>query len=125
MKPELFHGGPSADIQYVCQRCTACCRWPGFVGLADPEVERIAEFLGLTPHEFAGRYTHLRPNRQGLALTEQADGACVFLDGDHCRIQPVKPQQCLDFPNRWRFPGWRETCRAIEVPCRRSPSPPE
>ena len=32
-----------------------------------------------------------------------------------CRINPVKPRQCRDFPNKWNFPGWRELCRAQEV----------
>jgi hypothetical protein len=28
-------------------------------------------------------------------------------------VQPVKPQQCRDFPNLWNFPGFEQTCRAI------------
>jgi Fe-S-cluster containining protein len=40
-------------------------------------------------------------------------GACVFLEGDACAVQPVKPQQCRDFPNLWNFPGFEKVCRAI------------
>ncbi|MEJ0090969.1 MAG: hypothetical protein WDM80_14655 [Limisphaerales bacterium] len=29
-------------IFYECQRCTACCRWPGQVRLADVEITRLA-----------------------------------------------------------------------------------
>ncbi|NBT90581.1 MAG: YkgJ family cysteine cluster protein, partial [Verrucomicrobia bacterium] len=43
------------------------------------------------------------------------DGACIFLEGQDCRIQPVKPQQCRDFPNAWNFPGWRDICMATEI----------
>ena len=32
-----------------------------------------------------------------------------------CRINPVKPRQCRDFPNKCNFPGWRDLCRAREV----------
>lgn len=103
---------------YQCQRCTACCRWPGFVKLTDAEVTTIAGFLGETEHAFIQNRTRLRPNREGLALMEKPGGECIFLDGNDCRIQPVKPQQCRDFPNKWNFPGWRDVCEAIEVPIR-------
>ena len=37
----------------------------------------------------------------------------MFLEGNECAVQPVKPQQCRDFPNLWNFPGFEQTCRAI------------
>lgn len=43
------------------------------------------------------------------------DGACMMLAEGGCRINPVKPRQCRDFPNKWNFPGWRDLCRAREV----------
>ena len=117
------HGTPANSataldpaVWYVCQRCTACCRWPGDVRLDDAEIPRIAAFLGLTEDEFIGRFTRLRANRQGLSLIEREDHSCVMLEGDSCRIHPVKPAQCEGFPNRWNFPGWRDSCRAVAVP---------
>ncbi len=95
-----------------CQRCTACCRWPGPVRVSEEEALAIAGFLGVGEAEFHERFTRLRVDRRGLSLAEKADGSCVFLDGQNCAIQPVKPKQCRDFPNRWRFPGWRESCEA-------------
>lgn len=100
---------------YSCQRCTNCCRWNGFVKLTDSDISTISGFLGLTDFEFIQQSTRLRPRRDGLALTDQPDGTCIFLDGRDCRIQPVKPIQCRGFPNTWNFPGWREVCEAIEV----------
>jgi Fe-S-cluster containining protein len=96
-----------------CQRCAACCRWPGWVRVSAEEIARIAAFLGLGEREFIARHTRLRPDRQGLALLEKPDGECEFLDGRACRIQPVKPQQCRDFPNVWNFPGFERFCRAV------------
>ena len=96
-----------------CQRCTACCRWPGQVKLGDGEIARMAAYKGLTEHDFIQRYTRLRHDRQGLALLEQPDGACIFLEGESCAVQPVKPQQCKDFPNLWNFPGFEKICHAI------------
>jgi Fe-S-cluster containining protein len=96
-----------------CQRCTACCRWPGQVRLTDAEIARLAVFKGLSEHDFIQQFTRLRWDRGGLALKEQPDGACIFLEGESCVVQPVKPQQCRDFPNLWNFPGAEKTCRAI------------
>lgn len=106
----------SRPPRYACQRCANCCRWPGFVKLADSDITAIAGFLGMPEHDFIQQYTRLRPRRDGLALIDQSDGACVFLEGRDCRIQPVKPLQCRGFPNTWNFPGWRDVCEAIEIP---------
>lgn len=102
--------------RYVCQRCTNCCRWPGFVKITSVDITAIARHLGMSEDAFIQKFTRLRPSRDGLALTDQPDGACIFLDGRDCRIQAVKPSQCSGFPNTWNFPGWREVCEAIEVP---------
>ncbi|MFO1477432.1 MAG: YkgJ family cysteine cluster protein [Verrucomicrobiota bacterium] len=102
-------------VYLQCQRCTACCRCPGQVRLGDAEITRIAAFLELTEHDFIQRYTRLRHDRRGLVLQEQADGACIFLKGIDCAIQPVKPQQCRDFPNGWNFPGFEKFCKAIPI----------
>ena len=100
-------------IFHECQRCTACCQWPGDVRLTECEVTRLAAFKGMDEVEFIQRYTKLTRDRRGLSLHEQESGACVFLVGDECTVQPVKPQQCRDFPNLWNFPGFEQTCRAI------------
>ena len=105
----------NGKIHYQCQRCTNCCRWPGFVKVSAAEISALAEFLGETEYDFIQRYTRLRANRDGLALIEKPDGACIFLKGNDCSVQPVKPGQCRDFPNKWNFPGWREVCEAIPV----------
>ncbi len=96
-----------------CQRCGACCRWPGDVRVDDAEVRRIAAFLGLSEASFIERFTRLRRDRRGLSLIEKENGECVFYAGGACSIQDVKPQQCRDFPNLWNFPGFETTCRSI------------
>ena len=97
---------------YQCQRCGACCRWPGNVRLLEGEVESIAGFLGLSPSDFIETYTRIHTQRDGLSLIEKANDECIFLEAGGCVINPVKPQQCLDFPNKWNFPGWQEICQA-------------
>ena len=121
-RKEPGHGSPGnretvlePGVFYVCQRCTACCKWPGDVRLEEDEILPIAEFLGLAEEEFLERYTRLRTNRQGLSLIEKPNHECIMLDGNACRIHPVKPEQCAGFPNKWNFPGWRQVCEAIPV----------
>ena len=122
-QPLIDHGSPQnrgvvldPTVHYVCQRCTACCKWPGDVRLDPDELAPIANFLGLTVEDFIQRYTHLRSDRQGLSLMELENHACIMLEGDACRIHPVKPGQCRGFPNHWNFPGWRQVCAARAVP---------
>ncbi|MEI6076948.1 MAG: YkgJ family cysteine cluster protein [Verrucomicrobiota bacterium] len=89
-----------------CQRCTACCRWPGEVVLSGDDIQAIAAFKNISEDELIQTFTRLRRDRRGLALVEQPNGACVFLDGNACAIQPVKPHQCKDFPNGWIKALW-------------------
>jgi Fe-S-cluster containining protein len=96
-----------------CQRCTACCRWPGQVLLIDEEISRLAAFKGMSERDFIQQFAKLRPDHRGLALKEKPDGACVFLEGENCAVQPVKPQKCREFPNLWNFPGFEKVCQAI------------
>lgn len=107
------------DVRYHCQRCTACCRWPGQVKVSEAEIAEIAVFLGLDENDFIQRFTRLRQQRDGLALIDKPNGECFFLEGNSCAINEVKPQQCRDFPNNWNFPGWRQVCEAVPELVRR------
>ncbi len=102
-------------IFYQCQRCTACCRWPGQVRITDEEIRRMAAHLGISENQFIQQYTRINLHRNGLALTDQPDGSCSFLHQGGCRVQPVKPQQCRDFPNLWNFPGFEKVCHALPL----------
>lgn len=85
------------------------------MSLTDDEITRLAAYKGISEHEFIQRYTRLRKDRQGLALQERPNGECIFLEGNDCSVQPVKPQQCKDFPNLWNFPGSEKICRAVPI----------
>lgn len=119
----MKHGSPAnkhalldPDSYYICQRCTACCRWPGDVRLEENEIPRIAEYLNLSEEAFIERYTRLRTNRNGLSLIERDDHSCIMLKDGGCRIHEVKPSQCAGFPNYWNFPGWQKQCEAVPIP---------
>ena len=104
-----------ADTYYQCQRCANCCRWPGEVPVSEDEIQKIADFLGMSLYDFVAEHTDLRLNRTGLTLKEKNNGECRFLDGNNCLINEVKPVQCAGFPNQWNFPGWRKSCEAAPV----------
>ncbi len=102
--------------RYLCLRCGNCCRWPGFVRVTDAELQTIAEFLGIALDELLETFTDLRPSRVGLMLKSNPDGSCIFLEGPNtCIIDQVKPQQCRDFPHKWRFDDSRHMCHAIDL----------
>ena len=105
------------DCHYVCQRCTACCKWAGDVQVNETEITGIAAFLGVSEHDFVRDFTRIRVNRTGLSLKDkEGTTECIMLEGDRCRIHEVKPRQCRGFPNTWNFPGWEDVCEAIAVP---------
>jgi Fe-S-cluster containining protein len=102
----LLHPKSSMPIFLECQRCTACCRWPGEVRVDETEISKLASFKGMSDQAFIEQHTRLRLDRRGLALKERSDGSCAFLDGASCAVQPVKPQQCKEFPSRWVNSLW-------------------
>jgi hypothetical protein len=95
---------------FECKRCGECCRIEGQVRVDDSEVRRLALFLNESEHGFIQKYTRLASDRQGLALTDQPGGACVFLENNQCRVNEVKPRQCREFPHRWQNPDWERHC---------------
>lgn len=95
---------------FQCIQCQACCREPGYVRLLTDEPDAIARFLRMDTHGFIEKFTRLTRDRQCLSLIEQSDGACIFLGEDGCRIQPVKPIQCKDFPHKWKFSDFENIC---------------
>ena len=81
--------------------------------VTDAEITRLSAFKAMSEHDFIQQFTKLHRDRRGLVLQEKPDGSCVFLHGNDCLVQPVKPQQCRDFPNLWNFPGFEKVCHAI------------
>ena len=96
---------------FRCVRCGNCCKWPGYVRISIEETAQIAAFLGLAVQSFTDEYTMLTSDRRGLSLKEKDNGQCIFYEEPPaCRIEPVKPLQCRNFPARWNFAGWEKEC---------------
>lgn len=98
---------------FVCQRCGACCRVPGYVRLTDADVDALATDLGLSVEAFIEAYTDLSPTRSGLVLKGDTSAPCQFLTADNlCRVHRARPQQCRDYPVRWRSEAIEAVCEA-------------
>ena len=97
---------------FKCTGCGECCRWSGSVLLIDSDIANMASHLGLSEPEFIERHTRLAPNRIQLALQDQTDGSCSFLDGDRCSIYEARPEQCRTFPFAWSV---RQGCPPLDA----------
>lgn len=97
---------------FKCTGCGTCCRWTGSVLLADRDITVLADYLELTEQAFIDGYTRLAPNRIQLALTDQPDEACIFLDENRCTVYQARPGQCRSFPFTWSVP---EGCPALDA----------
>ena len=84
-------------LRFTCQRCGRCCTGaPGYVWLDKHEIHRIARFLKLTEKDFLER--HCRQVFFKISLLERENGDCIFFTPAGCRIYPVRPVQCTNFP---------------------------
>ncbi len=86
---------------HACHRTGNCCRGRGSCTLTPADTDRIAAHLELSVFDFRLRYTHASPRGPVLKIRGgyRGDGSCVFLTEEGaCEIQPVKPQQCTDYP---------------------------
>ncbi len=86
-----------AEKLFECKRCGFCCQGESTVSLSPEEQERIAAFLGLSLAEFLSTYTVRRGKRVEM---KTMNGHCIFYDEGEslCRIHPVKPFHCRQWP---------------------------
>lgn len=103
---------------FQCQKCGDCCKGYGGTYVTEDDINNIASYIGISPHEFKAKHCIISNNRP--LLTQKADGYCVFWD-NICTIHPVKPKMCrawpfipsiLADPNNWNLmasvcPGMR------------------
>ena len=95
--------------QFNCSGCGECCRWGGSVLLTDDDIKRLAGQLDLSVSIFIDQHTQLAPNRIQLALLDQSDGSCFFLNArGRCSVYEARPQQCRSFPYAWSAEGCPE-----------------
>ncbi|MFH2090977.1 MAG: YkgJ family cysteine cluster protein [Pseudomonadota bacterium] len=105
--------------EFKCLGCGACCRQDGYVRLKKNEPDKIAAFLNMDVYDFIETCTVLTCDRHSLALKDKKNGECLFLTPGGCAINAVKPDQCLDFPHRWKFKAFKTTCAWAIQACKK------
>jgi len=101
---------------FVCTQCGQCCRIPGYVRVTETDISRIAAFMGISAETCIDQHTRLMPDRSGLSLLEESDGACVHLTEDGtCQLHDAKPEQCQGFPYTWRYPNMESICEGWKI----------
>lgn len=108
-----------AEALFACQMCGDCCRGYGGTYVSESDIAAIADFLGEDPAAFKARCCQLSGSR--YVLRQADNGYCVFWDA-LCRIHPVKPRMCRNWPfitavlediDNWRIMG--DTCPGIRT----------
>ena len=102
-----------------CRTCANCCktRHPLF---SRAEVQRIADYLGMTAAELRARYLEID---QDAAKYITRELPCPFLKDNLCTIYDVRPSVCAGYPhlhrnfrNRlWQTIDNAETCPIVFI----------
>ena len=82
---------------FECKRCGFCCKGESTISLSEKEILRIANFLALSKSDFLKKYTI----KKGIRIEMKVkNGFCIFFDKKEriCKIQPVKPEKCKEWP---------------------------
>ena len=98
---------------FQCQRCSACCRQPGFVYLKEDDAARLAARLKMDIYQFTETHCLLL-NRKHLALKKHLDETCLFLKKDGCAVYEARPAQCRDFPENWKTERSLSYCAGLK-----------
>jgi len=115
----------SSDL-FDCTMCGDCCQGYGGTYLSPSDVAAISEYIGMDPIRFQDVCCALSGGKPVLA--QRDDGYCVFWD-EKCRIHPVKPRMCREWPfieailtdvNNWyamagSCPGMRRDATVQEI----------
>ena len=86
---------PDGRPVFSCRQCGECCQGERGILVTGAEHEAMAAFLGLSPEDFAARYLVASP--MGLQLAS-LNGACALQADNRCRVHPVKPRICREWP---------------------------
>jgi Fe-S-cluster containining protein len=81
---------------FQCRQCGECCHGQGGILPSPQEQELIAQYLKIPLAVLRRDYLEATPS--GLAVKTRPEGGCIFLVGQRCRIHPVKPRICRDWP---------------------------
>jgi Fe-S-cluster containining protein len=106
---------------FACQQCGECCHGDKGILVTPAEITALAAFLDLSQDELQRRYLIHSPLGPQVA---SRGGACVFLADNRCRVHPVKPRICRDWPflpallaHADEFEAAKEACPGLHPDC--------
>jgi uncharacterized protein len=86
---------PTPDALFECRMCGDCCRGYGGTYVSTSDIQAIAAYLQIDPADFKNKYCQRSGSRYVIAQSDS--GYCIFWD-QLCRIHPVKPRMCRNWP---------------------------
>jgi uncharacterized protein len=98
---------------FSCQQCNECCKQPGFVYLTKKDMKRLAQYFKMDQNQFVA--THCKREGEDWVLRVNPDESCVFLTDSGCSIYEARPNQCRDFPRKWRDKECFTYCAGIRA----------
>lgn len=112
---------PDKQPVFQCRQCGDCCAGRGGIFVRPEEVAEMAAFLDLDEQEFYVRYVESSPLGNRLAIE---NGVCVFVEDNRCRVHPVKPFICRQWPflpallvDAEEFEAAKGACPGIDPDC--------
>ncbi len=110
-----------AGLRFECQRCSRCCRHtPGFVFLAEEDLQRLMMRTGLARSAFLDRYCRT-VNLNGIrrvSLIEKSNLDCIFWEDGGCSVYSHRPLQCRSYPFWAANLGSAAEWEDLKVSCR-------
>jgi hypothetical protein len=81
---------------FNCQQCGDCCQGRGGIFPTPGEIDLMAQYLRMPVAKLTRDF--LEPAPSGWAVKNKPGGGCIFNEEGRCRIHPVKPRICRDWP---------------------------
>jgi len=80
---------------FLCRQCGECCRGERGILVTPAELTAMASHLGLPLEEFTARCLVDTPLGPQVATL---NGVCILQTDGLCRVHPVKPRICREWP---------------------------
>ncbi len=78
-----------------CLTCANCCKTTGPL-FTSHDIERIAKYLKMKPHQFTQQYLRIDEDNDSVLKSLP----CTFLDDqNYCMIYEVRPKACREYPH--------------------------
>ena len=80
---------------FLCRQCGECCQGERGILVTPAEHQAMAAHLGLSLEDFAARFLVRTP--LGPQVVSR-NGSCALQADGLCRVHPVKPRICREWP---------------------------